>query len=275
MLFLSGDSIPKLVLDTTFTPEKTQTWIDSVSPGKPLTASDSIALIRGTMLARAGCIVQAIPLLNNIDAQYINNLAMQFDLANLYTYINNPTLSFRIGRRLSWRIPVTARNILPLPLFSVLFPLPYFDLVEREANRNNIDPYFVLAVMRQESIFDPTITSRAGAIGLMQIMPATGTTIANTLKDPFSPDSLYKPYINIRHGAYYLKTLLEQFDDNLVLAIASYNGGPIKAKEWFAKNKRKTYDLFIEDIGFTETRGYVKKVLANYWTYRRFSGQDK
>ena len=56
-----------------------------------------------------------------------------------------------------------------------------------------------------------------------------------------------------------------------MLALASYNGGPHKGSEWYAKNKRKTFDLFIEDIGFTETRGYVKKVLANYWSYRRFA----
>src|SRR5664279_5851682 len=91
---------------------------------------------------------------------------------------------------------------MPLPLFSILYPFPYVELVKREANRNGIDPCFVLAVMRQESIFDPAITSRAGAIGLMQIMPTTGTTIAHALKDPFSPDSLYKPYINIRPVSY-------------------------------------------------------------------------
>jgi soluble lytic murein transglycosylase len=192
-------------------------------------------------------------------------------MARLYSNANDPTLSFRVARRLSWRVPSEARTTLPLPLFELLYPVSFGELVAREGGRYAVDPYLVLALIRQESIFDPDVQSRAGAIGLMQIMPFTGRTIAQANGDPFSADSLYRPAINIRYGTYYLKQLLEQFKGNLVLALASYNGGPVKAEEWYDKNKRKTFDLFIEDIGFTETRGYVKKVLANYWAYRKFA----
>jgi soluble lytic murein transglycosylase len=76
---------------------------------------------------------------------------------------------------------------------------------------------------------------------------------------------------NIRYGTSYLRELLDEFNDNIVLVIAGYNGGPINAKRWFEVNKDQDFDLFIEDIEFTETRTYVKKVLSNYWTYRLLS----
>jgi soluble lytic murein transglycosylase len=133
----------------------------------------------------------------------------------------------------------------------------------------------VSAVMRQESIFNPEIVSPAGAIGLMQIMPYTAKQLADDLKIPFFVDSLYNPAYNIKLGTYYLKQLLDTFNNNFVMVLSSYNAGPHNAKKWYEKNKQEEFDLFIEDIEFTETRGYVKKVMGNYWSYQelcRFQG---
>jgi tetratricopeptide (TPR) repeat protein len=275
MLTLSGDTAHLPVLDTTFTIDATRAWIDSVSPPQKqsLKPDDSSAYGRGTLLAMCGLTGFASHFLEGLEMRYPSNLDLQFDLAYLYKYANDRTLSFRVARRLSWRVPPAFRSTLPAPLYEILYPQPYADLIVREGNRNAVDPYLVVSVMRQESLFDPDVQSRAGAIGLMQIMPFTGRAIARNLGDPFCADSLLNPQTNIRYGAFYLKQLLEQFKGNMVLAIASYNGGPSQAVEWYEKNKRKTFDLFIEDIGFTETRGYVKKVLANYWTYRMFAQQ--
>jgi soluble lytic murein transglycosylase len=126
--------------------------------------------------------------------------------------------------------------------------------------------------MRQESIFDDQIVSPAGAVGLMQIMPYTGEEIAGDLKVSFVVDSLYRAETNIRFGTYYLSKLLNQFNGSHVLTLAGYNGGPHNARKWYSRNKDRTFDMFIEDIGYSETRLYVKKVLANYWTYRRLAG---
>ena len=273
MLTLSGDTAGFPCPDTTFDAASTRAWIDSVSPPQkqPLSTADSLFFKRGSMLALCGLTGHASRFLDGLEMRYPSNLGIQFDMARLYKYANDPTLSFRVARRLSWRIPSAARATMPIPLYELLYPVMFGELVAREGSRYAIDPYLVLALIRQESIFDPDVQSRAGAIGLMQIMPFTGRTIAQAIGDPFSTDSLFRPATNIRYGAFYLKQLLEQFKGNLVLALASYNGGPIKAAEWYAKNKRKTFDLFIEDIGFTETRGYVKKVLANYWSYRKFA----
>jgi soluble lytic murein transglycosylase-like protein len=274
MLVLTGDTARLPELDTSYDQSGTRAWLDSVSTGKrTLSTTDSMQLERGALLALCGLAERAEPFLDAFEVRYPANLALQFDLAGLYKDVNRPVLSYRVGRRLGWRVPPPARATIPRPLFDIMYPRPFFDIVSREAGRNSLDPFLVLAVMRQESVFDPSVVSRVGAIGLMQLMPSTSQTICKSLGESYSADSLYRPGINIRQGAYYIKHLLDQFGGNLVLAIASYNGGPAKAAEWFAKNKRTTFDLFIEDVGFTETRGYVKKVLANYWTYRRFAAK--
>jgi tetratricopeptide (TPR) repeat protein len=277
MLVLIGDTAQFPSLDTTFGDrDRTHAWIDSLSSGQKqqLSGPDSIQYKRGTICALCGLVGRAAQFLNGLEMRYPSNLGMQYDIALLYKFVNNPTLSYKIGRRFAWRVPVAARSAMPKTLFDLMYPVPFFDIVSREAGRNNLDPFLLYAVMRQESIFDPAIVSRAGAVGLMQIMPGTSREICKSLGEPFVADSMYSPGINIRQGAYYIKHLLDQFNGNMVLAIASYNGGPSKAAEWYAKNKRSTFDQFIEDIGFTETRGYVKKVLANYWTYRRFAAKS-
>jgi soluble lytic murein transglycosylase len=139
--------------------------------------------------------------------------------------------------------------------------------VKTEALKWNLDPSFTYAVIRQESVFDPEVVSPAGAIGLMQIMPATGKTIARELGEPFSIESLYSPEVNIRYGTYYLYKLSKEFDNSREFTLAGYNGGPPKAKEWQERGRDKDPDLMIEGIVFSETRNYVKKVMANFWMY--------
>jgi soluble lytic murein transglycosylase-like protein len=274
-LTLSADTTCFPAIDTTFGAAATRAWIDSVSPlpRQAISKADSLSFVRGSMLALCGLTGRASMFLDGLETRYASNLGLQFDVASMYKDGNNPTLSFRVGRRLSWRIPAACRAVMPLPLFEILYPTPFPDLVAGEGSKNGVDPYLVLAVMRQESVFDVDALSRSGAIGLMQIMPFTGRAIAQKLGEPFSADSLLNPQTNIRYGSFYIRQLLDQFKGNMVLALASYNGGPPRASEWYAKNKRETFDLFVEDIGYTETRGYVKKVLANYWTYRLFSAR--
>jgi soluble lytic murein transglycosylase len=139
------------------------------------------------------------------------------------------------------------------------------------AQKFKVEPELVYAIIRQESIFDPVIVSPAGAVGLMQIMPFTGEDIAKSLGDTFTVDSLYNPLVNVRYGSYYISKLLDDFNGNFVLAVASYNGGPHNVKKWYERNKEDGFDMFVEDLSFSETRGYVKKVLANYWTYKEIT----
>lgn len=272
LLMLMGDSVTsRLSIDTVSDSTRAVRWLDSVSLGvkRPFAFEDSLNVRRGVVLAAIGATAEAEMFLEPIELTYPGNLSFEFKIATFYRSIGAPAQAALAGRRLSWRIPSECRAALSLPVYSLMYPLFFRDIVKSEAIRRNVDPYFVFAVIRQESVFNPAIASSAGAIGLMQIMPATGKAIAQDLKEPFAIDTLYRPAGNIRYGTYYLRSLLDQFNENEVLTLASYNGGPPNAKEWYLRNKGKDFDLFVEDIDFSETRKYVKKVLANYWVYRK------
>lgn len=266
-----GDTL-SMTVDTSFTLDYTLSWLDSISPSsakKELSAEDSINYLRGLYLTSIGDIVSADYFLEPLELSFPGNLVLQFKLAWAYTVSDAPAEAYRIARRLSWRIPQSERGKLPLQVYSLLYPPFFSDYISSQATLRNVDPLLVSAVIRQESIFNPTIMSPVGATGLMQIMPYTGEYIAKKLDEKFDKDSLSHPYANIRFGVYYLKELLDQFDNDKVMALASYNAGPHNAKKWYKLNEGKEFDLFVEDVGFTETRNYVKKVLGNYWTYHQ------
>lgn len=150
-----------------------------------------------------------------------------------------------------------------------LYPLAYKDLVEASAARHSVDPFLVLAVMREESRFDREARSPAGAIGLLQLMPATALHLDRSLRVGIrhSHDLTDAPK-NLELGIYYLSTLLREFGSYPV-AIAAYNAGEETVRKWLKRGNYKTADEFIEDIPYAETRNYVKKVLVTYFEYAR------
>ena len=274
LLMLYGDSADaQFCLDTVSDVERAVRWLDSAAPPsrRPLSPEDSLNIRRGLFLAATGSPDDAEIFCEPVELSFPEDLSLEFRIALFYRSIGAMTQASRSGRRLAWRVPPEFRESIPLPVYEVMYPFYYSDIINSEAPRRRLDPAFVLAVIRQESVFNPSVVSRAGAIGLMQIMPVTGAAIARTLGERFSADSLIRPSANIRYGTFYLRQLLDQFSGNEVLALASYNGGPENAGEWYARSRDKDFDLFVEDIGFSETRNYVKKVLANYWFYRRLS----
>lgn len=270
LLVLMGESPVTLKVDTTRSDEEAFLWLDSVSEdtAKDLSRYDSARFYLGSCLAAVGMMDQTELVLEPFEISYGKNLLLQYELARLYQISNNPAHSFRVAKRLSWRIPEEARSCIPAQIYSLLYPRSYMSLIYSFAEANDVEPELIVSIIRQESIFNPKIVSPAGAIGLMQIMPYTGEEIANDLKETFVLDSLYHPSVNVRYGSYYIKKLLTIFNGNLILAVAGYNGGPHNAKKWNAQNSDDGFDMFIEDIGFSETRKYVKKVLGNYWTYK-------
>ncbi|MDR2728896.1 MAG: transglycosylase SLT domain-containing protein [Chitinispirillales bacterium] len=268
---ISGLAVTNALLSAGVMPEeRVLAWLDSVSPSskKKLTDKDSVDLRRGAALLAVGLPLQASFFLENAESNYHGNLALQYDLAKAYTAAGSAALAFRVSRRLAWRIPVEHRAAVPVQVKAQIFPSFYSSVISENASRFGVDPLLVSAVIRQESIFDMNIVSPAGAAGLMQIMPYTGKDIALKLNEKFAQDSLYNYAYNIRFGTFYLRKLLDQFKGDHVLTLCSYNAGPHNAVKWHERNKNSEYDLFIEDIGFLETRGYVRKVMANYWTYK-------
>ncbi|MBI4653757.1 MAG: transglycosylase SLT domain-containing protein [Nitrospirae bacterium] len=152
------------------------------------------------------------------------------------------------------------------------YPLGYWDIVKKASEDNGIDAYLVTALIREESRFDPMALSRAGAIGLMQLMPSTAQRLKGSIKIELKDNSeIYDAQKNILIGTHYLSQLIKRFKE-MPLAIAAYNAGENALQKWLEQYKYKDIDEFIEDIPFEETRKYVKKVLRSYWQYRKIEG---
>ena len=148
--------------------------------------------------------------------------------------------------------------------------LSYWDTVSEKTNGNGVDPFLVLSVMRQESLFQADIVSPADARGLMQIIPPTGKMIASKLGvNGFSPNNLFDPKTNIDFGVWYLKSLMDRSDGDLVRVLSSYNAGEKRSDLWWKRTKHLDMDERIESITFRETRNYVKRVLRNLENYKR------
>ncbi len=155
---------------------------------------------------------------------------------------------------------------------SLAYPYEVVDLIERTAPGSS-DPYLAAAVMREESAFDPAAVSITGALGLMQIMPATGRTLAMELgRKDFDPKELLDPSTNILFGSRYLGELSSLFGGNVILAVAGYNAGPHAAARW-ADGSGLAPDEFIESIPYDETRRYTKRVLGSYMEFLELSGE--
>ncbi len=173
-----------------------------------------------------------------------------------------------LARKANWpeRSINTADKTLASHDFSLRYPTPFEAPMRDHAKKNGVDEAWVFGLVRQESRFMADVRSRAGAMGLMQIMPATGQWLAKKagLKN-FQGNTVIQPDTNISLGTYYLKYLIEELA-HPVLATAAYNAGPSRAKRW-RDDKPLEGAIYAETIPFTETRDYVKKVMSNAMFY--------
>ncbi len=176
---------------------------------------------------------------------------------------------------IGWRI-VGLHRLNDPRVLRIIFPWPNRDLIEREAAEFNIDPFLLVALVRQESAFDADATSRAGARGMMQLMPATARGMARQLRVDWSNTYLGVADANVHLGAAHLAQILRQYDDELVLALAAYNAGGSRVRRWrrFPEAQAADWFLFIERIPFAETRGYVRTLLRNRDLYRALYGES-
>jgi len=177
--------------------------------------------------------------------------------------------AYRFALRLSDKLPLQEWPAAPLEVLRLFYPPSYIELVRPEATRNEIPQGLALALIKQESGFDPNAVSRVGARGLMQLMPTTGREQARKIgmKD-FHPDSLFVPAINIKLGVSYLRDVIKRHNGNIDYALAHYNAGPTALARWMPRLEGRPLEEAVEDIGYAETREYVKRVGANYRTYQ-------
>ncbi len=174
-----------------------------------------------------------------------------------------------LKRDLSGRITEKTRA-----LWEIAYPNAYRDIVvKHSAAAKQLDPDLLQALMREESALDPRALSWAGALGLTQLMPTTAWDVAARLKLPRpTQEQLLDPDLNIRIGATYLSGLVQQFKGIKQYAVASYNAGPGAVNRWRAERPDAEIDEWVEEIPLTETRGYVKRVLRSYNTYKLLYG---
>ena len=154
--------------------------------------------------------------------------------------------------------------------WQTVYPFPFSDLIQAWSQQRQLNPLLVTALMRQESRFEPKIRSVVGAIGLMQVMPETGDWILTQIGE--STDNLdatlETPNENIKLGTWYLDYTHQEYSNNSMFAVASYNAGPGAVADWVARGYGDP-DVFVENIPFPETKGYVEAVFGGYWNYLR------
>jgi soluble lytic murein transglycosylase len=157
----------------------------------------------------------------------------------------------------------------PRYLQRLVYPFPYQNAIEAAAAKYSVDPLLLVALIRQESSFDPSPHSTANAIGLTQFLPATARTIAASvgLKE-FALTDLDQPRVAIELGAAYLATEIRQNGGNPYLALAAYNAGDGQVQKWLSDNPHHDVDLLVEEIPYAETRDYVRNVYRFYQEYQ-------
>ena len=183
--------------------------------------------------------------------------------------MNPANRKFRIA---SWIVTGLVAAVVALPAGAGVRRDVKRIVVEEAVKNGTVPPSLALAVARVESNFDPRARSRVGARGVMQIMPATGRQIARQKRVRFRTSSLYDPSTSLDFGTHYLREVSDRFQGAVEKTLAGYNAGPHRVNTWMKRRPGLPEEEFIETIPFTETRFYVRLVLANREEYRRLYG---
>ena len=162
---------------------------------------------------------------------------------------------------------------LPRPYWEALFPKAYWNDLNKYSTQNGLDPYLVASLIRQESEFNAAAISPANAVGLMQLLPKTGSKVAHQIKlRTYSAPQLYTPSVNLQLGTRYFKEILDKYNGQFEYALAAYNAGTDRVEDWLGQGHYRDPQEFVESIPFTETREYVQAILRNANVYRQLYG---
>ncbi len=191
------------------------------------------------------------------------------NIATLYLLANDYINSQKIVAKYYSKLKSSLKSPYIDYFYYLIYPYGFKEYVDKYSKEFDLDPLYVLAIIREESRFDPKAGSYAGALGLMQIMPATAKSIANDLNlKNFNNNMLFEPETSIKMGCYYLKKQLENFNNNKFFAAGAYNGGPGAMGRWIKSYGSYEINEFIENVTYEETRNYIKKVMASYYFYQ-------
>ena len=152
-------------------------------------------------------------------------------------------------------------------MLTKVYKLEYTEYVKKYANEYNVDEYLIYAIIKAESNFEPNAESHRGAKGLMQLMYSTAEDISKRIGIELNEDNILEPDININLGTKYISMLIQKYN-NINLALAAYNAGSVNVDGWIEKGTLKSDGSDIENVPFTETNNYVRKILRDYEIYK-------
>ena len=234
-------------------------------PPEPRAAlSDDSSFARVVLLRRINLREEAAAELEDAVQSAVSDPVRLYGMASVYIEAERYHMALRIMRRHFQTVAATGDPTLPRAFWEMFYPYAWRDEMRDAAQRSGIDPYLVAAVVREESSYYPRAMSRAGARGLMQLMPSTARLMAPA-------GDLDDPAFNIELGTRFLAGLMREFNDPR-LAVAAYNAGPNRVRQWLNARRNDDMEAFVEQIPFDETRLYVKKVVLSWDEYRRIYG---
>jgi soluble lytic murein transglycosylase len=233
----------------------------------PATAAPQAPWVQGAMqqldlLEAAGLDEEAQSLVTYTVTRPDTPPAEQLDLAEGLIQRGRVSLGIALGRRAGRALGLNNPRVL-----RTIYPWPGRDLIAEEAGKFGLDPYLLAGLIRQESEFEPRVVSRAGATGMMQLMPGTARLMAHQLGVMWSDPMVTIPDANVHLGAAHFAGLLRGYDGDVIPAIAAYNAGGRPVDRWIRAHGPLDPFLFVERIPYAETRGYVRAVLRNQMLY--------
>jgi len=234
-------------------------------------------VLRGIALLEAGFLREGAMELAPLEEEYRTTPYALWQLGKIYEKAGADSRVIWCGRRILRLAPPAERPDVTQEVIAMMYPVRFARTILEQGARWKVDPAFTLGIIREESRFRGRDVSRAGARGLMQVMPRTGKVIARQLGiEGFETGDLFDPYTSLTFGIYYLSSVRQDVGDQRELIAAGYNAGPGAVVLWAAKGAGGSVpDLpaFIEDIPYLETREYVKTVLGSTWTYEQRFGR--
>ncbi|MBS1809004.1 MAG: transglycosylase SLT domain-containing protein [Acidobacteria bacterium] len=239
--------------------------VETMNPAdeERLTKARSLVLIN---LAQA-----ALSELESARNRAANSPRINLQIAQIYRARNENVSAVNVLKRAYPDYGQALVSEMPRDAWDVFYPLGWWSTIKEEAKRNNIDPYMIVGLIRQETIFNPTAVSRANAIGLMQLLPSTGRSVAKRYSlggGAISSADLFNPILNIQLGTAYVAEQIRQFGRFEYVA-AAYNGGPSRVSRWLVELPAGDIEEWVDAIPLSETRAYVQGVYRNARQYKR------
>ena len=275
---LPADSVPRLRFAPAKDERELARWLrtaapSKVDPGAPVPAASEFRELELLVLFHEW--KQAERWTADAKARHRNDPYVSYRAARTMMETGAIAEGYREARRLIERVDRRRLGDAPLEVMRLFYPRPYWDWVKK-TSEGGADPYFQLALVRQESIFDDQIASPVGAIGLGQLMTYTAEPLARSEQmDWYSPALLRNPLVSLRLSARYLRDLFPEWNGDPRWVLANYNAGPGPTKKWAKELGKLDWASAGEEVSYWETCDYIKRVMGNYWTYQAVWGGEE